>query len=116
MTDVVNNTTSDKTGKNITNEIEVDKDEVEIFSIEELAPSDTPITVPYLEIYRTNELEYVPYLSKYNVGIQSSDSSSDSSSSDSSSESSEGTEGTDGTTGTDGSTSGTDTGSGTGAS
>lgn len=73
----VANTTSDASGKDITNEIEVDSSEVKIFGIEELVPSSTPITIPYLEVYRTNELEYVPYLSPYNVGIQSSDSESD---------------------------------------
>jgi hypothetical protein len=76
----VENTTSDTTGKDITNEVEVDDDEVKIFKIEELVPSSTPLTVPYLEVYRTNELEYIPYMSPYNVGVSSS--SDDSSSSD----------------------------------
>lgn len=83
--DKVENTTSNDTGKDITNEIEVDGDEVEIYSIEELVPSSVPITIPYLEIYRTNELEYIPYISPYNVGC-SSTSDDSSSSSDSSSE------------------------------
>lgn len=79
----VKNTTSDGSGKDITNEVEVDEDEVEIFSVEELVPDSTPITVPYLELYRTNELEYVPYMSPYNVGIQSDSSdTSDTSASD----------------------------------
>lgn len=76
----VENTTSDTTGKNITNEVEVDKDDVKIFKVEELVPSNAPITVPYMEVYRTNELEYIPYMSPYNVGASSS--SDDSSSSD----------------------------------
>ena len=78
----VENTTSDTSGKDITNEVEVDKSEVEIFKIEELAPSSAPLTIPYLEIYRTNELEYIPYLSPYNVGVSTSDSDSESDSSD----------------------------------
>lgn len=73
MVDAVENTTSDGTGTDITSEIEVDKDEVKIYDIEQLVPSSTPITVPYLEIYRTNELEYIPYISPYNIGVQSSD-------------------------------------------
>ena len=93
----VDNTTSNTTGKDITDEIEIDKDEVELFSIEELVPSNAPLTVPYLEIYRTNELEYIPYISPYNVGtISSSDSgdsddtaSTDTSSTDSNSENSD---------------------------
>jgi len=75
----VNNTTSDTTGKNITGEVEVDAEDVKIFKIEELVPSNAPITIPYMEVYRTNELEYIPYISPYNVGASSSsdDSSSD---------------------------------------
>lgn len=84
--DKVENTTSDTTGKDITKEVEADIDKVEMYSVDELAPISIPITIPYLEIYRTNELEYVPYKSPYNVGIQSS-SSSDSSSSSSSTDS-----------------------------
>lgn len=83
------NTTSDYTGFDITDEIEVDKDKVEIYGIKELVPVGTPITVPYLEIYRTNELEYVPYISPYNVGCSSSSDTDDSSSSGDSSESSD---------------------------
>ena len=83
----VENTTSDRTGKDITDEIEVEAEEIDIFSIEELVPSSTPITIPYLEVYRTNELEYVPYMSPYNVGIQSS--SSDSTESEDTSDSSD---------------------------
>ena len=83
----VNNTTSNPLGKDITKEFEVDKEDVDICSIEELVPSSTPLTIPYLEIYRTNELEYIPYMSPYNVGVSSSDSSSsgDTSSNDTSS-------------------------------
>lgn len=76
----VNNTTSDTTGKDITGEVEVDAEDVKIFKIEELVPSNAPITIPYMEVYRTNELEYIPYMSPYNVGASSS--SDDSSSSD----------------------------------
>lgn len=74
------NTISDRTGKDITGEVEVDASDVDICKIEELVPSSTPITIPYVEIYRTNELEFVPYFSPYNVGVSSdgSDSSSDS--------------------------------------
>ena len=72
-------TTSDGSGKDITKELEVNPDDVEIFKVEELAPPGAPITVPYLEVYRTNELEYIPYMSPYNVGVTSS--SSDTSSS-----------------------------------
>ena len=82
--DKVENTTSDGTGKDITDELK-DADEVKIYTIEELVPSSVPITVPYLEIYRTNELEYIPYMSPYNVGVGAS-SSDDSGSSDSGSE------------------------------
>lgn len=88
------NTTSDTSGEDITDEIEVDANEVKMFSVEELVPSSTPMTVPYLEIYRTNELEFIPYISPYNVGVSSSDSSEDSSSdsgTDSGSENSENT-------------------------
>lgn len=84
--DKVENTTSDTTGKDITKEVEADIDKVEMYSVDELAPISIPVTIPYLEIYRTNELEYIPYKSPYNVGIQSS-SSSDSSSSSSSTDS-----------------------------
>lgn len=99
----VDNTTSNPTGKDVTKDFEVDKSEVDIYSIDELVPNSSPLTIPYLEIYRTNELEYVPYLSPYNVGV-SSDTSSDSSSSSNTS-----TNGTDGSsTGTDNSTTGTD--------
>lgn len=77
--DKVENTTSDTTGKDITKEVEADIDKVEMYSVDELAPISIPVTIPYLEIYRTNELEYVPYKSPYNVGIQSSSSSDDSS-------------------------------------
>lgn len=83
--DKVENTTSNTTGKDVTNEIEPNEEEVDIFSIEELAPSSIPITIPYFEIYRTNELEYIPYISPYNVGCASASEDS-SSSSDSSSE------------------------------
>lgn len=79
----VDNTTSDRSGLDITGEVEVDATDVKIFSIEALVPSSSPITIPYMEVYRTNELEYVPYISPYNVGASSSDSDSDSSSSDS---------------------------------
>lgn len=72
----VENTTSNLGGRDITDEIEVDEEDVVIFSIEELAPSSVPITIPYVEIYRTNELEYIPYLSPYNVGVSSSNSDS----------------------------------------
>ena len=72
-------TTSDGSGKDITKELEVNPDDVEIFKVEELAPPGAPITIPYLEVYRTNELEYIPYMSPYNVGVSSS--SSDTSSS-----------------------------------
>ena len=84
--DKVENTTSDTTGKDITKEVEEDIDKVEMYSVDELAPISIPITIPYLEIYRTNELEYIPYKSPYNVGIQSSSSSEDSSSSSTDSE------------------------------
>ena len=73
--DKVDNTTSDTTGKDITKEVEEDIGKVEMHSIDELAPISIPLTIPYLEIYRTNELEYVPYKSPYNVGIQSTDTS-----------------------------------------
>ena len=102
MVDSVENTTSDGVGNDISNGVEVDESEVKLFSIEELVPSSTPITIPYLEIFRTNELEYVPYISPYNVGILSSDEnemedisdteSSDTESSDSDTESSENNE------------------------
>ena len=78
----VENTTSDTTGKDITNEVEVDKKNVKILKVEELVPSNAPITVPYMEVYRTNELEYIPYMSPYNVGASSSSDDSNSSSSD----------------------------------
>ena len=84
--DKVENTTSDTTGKDITKEVEEDIGKVEMYSVDELAPISIPITIPYLEIYRTNELEYIPYKSPYNVGIQSSSSSEDSSSSSTDSE------------------------------
>lgn len=71
----VENTTSDTTGKDITDEVELNEEDVKIFKVRELAPSGAPITIPYLEVYRTNELEYVPYMSPYNVGASSSDSS-----------------------------------------
>ena len=74
-------TTSDGSGKDITNELEVNPDDVEIFKVEELAPPGAPITIPYLEVYRTNELEYIPYMSPYNVGVSSSSSDTSSSSS-----------------------------------
>ena len=77
------NTTSDGTGIDITDEFEVDKSDVKLFSINELVPPSAPITIPYLEVYRTNELEYVPYISPYNIGCSSSSDSSDSSSTDS---------------------------------
>lgn len=77
------NTTSDGTGIDITDEFEVDKSDVKLFSVGELVPPSAPITIPYLEVYRTNELEYVPYISPYNVGCSSSSDSSDSSASDS---------------------------------
>ena len=87
ISDTANNTTSDNSGRDITNEVEVDKSDVDIYSIEELVPSSVTITVPYLEIYRTNELEYIPYISPYNTGVQST-SSTDTSSSDTSSDTS----------------------------
>lgn len=34
-------------------------------TVDEVVPSSTPLTIPYLEIYRTNELEYVEYQSPY---------------------------------------------------
>lgn len=67
----VENTTSDKTGKDITKEISPDYKDVKMYSVDELAPNTIPVTIPYLEIYRTNELEYIPYKSPYNIGIQS---------------------------------------------
>ena len=76
--DKVENTTSNVTGNDITNEIGTDNEDIDIFEIEELAPSSYPITIPYVEFYRTNELEYIPYMSPYNVGVSSSDSSSSS--------------------------------------
>lgn len=54
-------------------------------SQEEIVPSTTPLTIPYLEIYRTNELEYVPYQSPYTSS--SSDSGDGSDTGDGSSES-----------------------------
>ena len=96
----VENTTSNPTGKDITYEVEPEKGEVEIYSIEALAPSSIPINVPYLEIYRTNELEYIPYISPYNTGVQSSSDSEDSSSTDTTNTDETNT---DGTTNTDGS-------------
>lgn len=110
--DKVENTTSDKGGKDITGEVEVDADEVDMYSIEDLAPSSYPMTIPYLEIYRTNELEYVPYISPYNVGVSSSsdtDTSSDTSTTDTN------TDGTDMGTDTDTNTNGTDTNTDTGS-
>ena len=80
MPENVDNTTSNRLGKDITKEIQVNPEDVKICDVEELAPSSSPITVPYLEIYRTNELEYIPYISPYNVGVgagSSDDSSSD---------------------------------------
>ena len=76
LSDNVINTISDKTGEDITDEIELDVDDVKICKISELVPSSTPITIPYMEIFRTNELEFIPYISPYNVGAQS-DSSTD---------------------------------------
>ena len=72
----VENTTSNVLGEDITDEVEVDKSEVDIYGIRELVPSSAPITIPYMEVYRTNELEYVPYLSPYNVGASSDSSDS----------------------------------------
>ena len=83
----VDNTTSDSSGLDITDEVEGDISDVNIYSISQLVPSSAPITVPYLEVYRTNELEYVPYISPYNVGASSSSDDSSSSSTDSSSSS-----------------------------
>lgn len=34
-------------------------------SVEEMVPSSTPLIIPYFEVYRTNELEYVEYVSPY---------------------------------------------------
>ena len=34
-------------------------------SMEEIVPSSVPLIIPYLEIYRTNELEYVEYQSPF---------------------------------------------------
>ena len=34
-------------------------------TIEEVAPSSVPLTIPYFEVYRTNELEYVEYQSPF---------------------------------------------------
>ena len=76
LSDNVINTISDRTGEDITDEIELDVDDVKICKISELVPSSTPITIPYMEIFRTNELEFIPYISPYNVGAQS-DSSTD---------------------------------------
>lgn len=92
--DKVDNTTSDTTGKDITKEVEEDIGKVEMYSIDELAPISIPLTIPYLEIYRTNELEYVPYKSPYNVGIQSTD-TSDTSTDTSTTESTEDSSSTD---------------------
>ena len=47
---------------------------------EEIVPSSTPLTIPYFEVYRTNELEYTPYQSPYlnQSSTSSGDGSSDS--------------------------------------
>lgn len=34
-------------------------------TMEEIVPSSIPLTIPYFEVYRTNELEYVEYQSPY---------------------------------------------------
>ena len=51
------------------------------YTIDELVPSTTPLTIPYLEIYRTNELEYQEYQSPY-LNQDSGDSSGDGSDED----------------------------------
>ena len=57
---------------------------------EELVPQSVPLTIPYFEVYRTNELEYVEYQSPF---LNQSDSSSggDSEDGESTSEESEST-------------------------
>ena len=57
-----------------------DKSKVKPYSIEELATTSVPHTIPYLEVYRTNEVMYRPYKSPYLTEI-STDGSSDGSSS-----------------------------------
>ena len=47
---------------------------VKPYSIEELATSSVPHTIPYLEVYRTNEVMYRPYKSPYLTEISTSDS------------------------------------------
>jgi len=47
-------------------------------TLEEIVPSTTPLTIPYLEIYRTNELEYQEYQSPYLNQNSSGDAPSDS--------------------------------------
>lgn len=56
-------------------------------SMSEIVPSSVPLTIPYFEVYRTNELEYVEYESPYLN--QSSDSDGGSQESESESEQSE---------------------------
>ena len=53
-------------------------------SVEEIVPSSTPLIIPYFEVYRTNELEYVEYVSPYtSQGGEESGSESEESESDS---------------------------------
>lgn len=45
-------------------------------SMSEVVPSSVPLTIPYFEVYRTNELEYVEYQSPYlNQSSESDDGS-----------------------------------------
>ena len=62
-----------------------DNTKVKPYSIEELATSSVPHTIPYLEVYRTNEVMYRPYKSPYLTEISTNGGSDDSSSDTSSS-------------------------------
>ena len=54
------------------------KSKLKPYSIEELATSSVPHTIPYLEVYRTDELYYEEYESPFLSVSSSSDTSSDS--------------------------------------
>lgn len=65
------------------------KTKVKPYSIEELATSSVPHNIPYLEVYRTDELYYEEYESPFASDISVGDGSSDSSSGDSSTDGSD---------------------------